>query len=92
LDAHKQEIYSDRENLPENEIKSFNPLKTELNPICRLMALLGPHPILHICRIRVNNRNCNQTNTREDYVKNRETFSVLLSRNHSTCGPPAGIK
>ena len=30
----------------------FNPLNTELNPICHLLALLGAHPILHISRIR----------------------------------------
>jgi hypothetical protein len=32
----------------------FNPLNTELNPICHLLALLGTDPILHISRIRVN--------------------------------------
>jgi len=32
----------------------INPLNTELNPICHLLALLGAHPILHISRIRVN--------------------------------------
>jgi hypothetical protein len=31
----------------------INPLNTELNPICHLLALLGAHPILHISRIRV---------------------------------------
>jgi hypothetical protein len=31
----------------------FNPLNAELYPIWHLMALLGAHPILHICRIRV---------------------------------------
>ena len=29
------------------------PLNAELNPICRLLALLGAHPILHVSRIRV---------------------------------------
>jgi hypothetical protein len=33
---------------------TFNPLNTELNPICRLLALLGAHHILHVSRIRVN--------------------------------------
>ena len=33
---------------------NINPLKTQLNPICHLLALLGTHPILHIGRIRVN--------------------------------------
>jgi len=31
----------------------FNPLNTQLNPICHLLALLGAHHILHISRIRV---------------------------------------
>ena len=31
----------------------FNPLNTELNPICHLLALLGAHHILHVGRIRV---------------------------------------
>jgi len=31
----------------------FNPLNTELNPICHLLALLGVHYFLHISRIRV---------------------------------------
>jgi hypothetical protein len=31
-----------------------NPLNTELNPICHLLALLEAHHILHITRIRVN--------------------------------------
>jgi len=32
---------------------SINPLNTELNPICHMLALLGAHPILHIGRIWV---------------------------------------
>ena len=28
----------------------FNPLNTELNPICHLLALLGAHHILHVSR------------------------------------------
>jgi len=35
-------------------MKNINLLKTELNPICHLLALLGAHPIIHVCRIRVN--------------------------------------
>jgi len=31
----------------------LNPLNTELNPICHLLALLGAHHILHVSRIRV---------------------------------------
>jgi hypothetical protein len=33
--------------------KTLNPLNTELNPICHLLALLA-HPIFHVSRIRVN--------------------------------------
>jgi hypothetical protein len=32
---------------------SINPLNTEFNPICHLLALLGAHHILHVSRIRV---------------------------------------
>ena len=32
----------------------FNPLNSELNSICHLLALLGAHHILHVSRIRVN--------------------------------------
>jgi hypothetical protein len=31
---------------------NINTLKTQLNPICHLLALLA-HPILHVSRIRV---------------------------------------
>jgi hypothetical protein len=33
---------------------NINPLKTQLNSICHLLALLGAHHILHVSRIRVN--------------------------------------
>jgi len=32
---------------------NINPLNTQLNPICHLLALLGAHHILHVSRIRV---------------------------------------
>jgi len=35
-------------------VTRFDPLNTELNPICHLLALLGAHPIFHVSRIRVN--------------------------------------
>jgi hypothetical protein len=35
-------------------VKSLNPLNTELNPICHLLALLGAHHFLHVSMIRVN--------------------------------------
>jgi hypothetical protein len=34
-------------------MQNINPLKTQLNPICHLLALLGVHPILHFSRLRV---------------------------------------
>jgi len=37
-----------------SEYAILNTLKTELNPVCHLLALLGTHPILHVSRIRVN--------------------------------------
>ena len=35
-------------------LRCINPLNAELNPICRLLALLGAHHILHVSRLRVN--------------------------------------
>jgi hypothetical protein len=35
----------------------FKHLKTEINPIFRLLALLGAHPILFVSRIRVKDEN-----------------------------------
>jgi hypothetical protein len=35
-------------------MRNINPLKTQLNPICHLLALLGAHHILHVSGIRVN--------------------------------------
>jgi len=32
----------------------INPLNAELNPICRSLAILGPHTILHVSSIKVN--------------------------------------
>jgi hypothetical protein len=34
-------------------LRMINPLNAKLNPICHFLALLGPHPILHVSRIRV---------------------------------------
>jgi len=35
-------------------MKQLNPLKTKLNPICNLLALLGAHHIFHVSGLRVN--------------------------------------
>ena len=32
----------------------FNPLNSQLNPICHLLALLGAHDIFHVSGLRVN--------------------------------------
>jgi len=34
-------------------VQPFNPLNTELNPICNLLAFLGAHHILYVSRISV---------------------------------------
>jgi hypothetical protein len=31
----------------------YNPLRTQLNPICHFLALLGTHHILHVSSLRV---------------------------------------
>jgi hypothetical protein len=36
---------------------NVNPLNTELNPICHLLALLGAHHILHVIRVKVKSPN-----------------------------------
>jgi hypothetical protein len=33
--------------------RDINPLNTELNPICSLLAFLEAHHILHVSRVRV---------------------------------------
>jgi len=40
-------------NTPVSGDSRLNPLNAELNPICYLLALLGPHHFLHVSRIRV---------------------------------------
>ena len=35
---------------------AVNSLNAKLNPICHLLALLGAHHILHVSRIRVNQK------------------------------------
>ena len=37
---------------------TFNPLNTELNSICHLLALVGARHIVHVSKIRVNPRQC----------------------------------
>jgi hypothetical protein len=42
-----------------NSLHIINRLKTELNLICHLLALVGAHPIFHVSRIRVKRRMVN---------------------------------
>ena len=42
-----------RTNEQRNKQTNINPLNTELNPICHLLALLGAHHIHHISGVRV---------------------------------------
>ena len=46
----------------------LNLLNAELNRICRLLALLGAHHILHVSRIRVNRRQVRAALSRFDYT------------------------
>jgi hypothetical protein len=38
------------------QFNSINHLKTQLNPICHLLALLGARHIHHVSRVRVNQK------------------------------------
>jgi len=58
---------------------AINPINTELNPICHLLALLGAHHILHFSRIRVNNRTLVDWNIHLcDCRKNISWFQYIL--------------
>jgi hypothetical protein len=50
--SHKQHDFGEKRKVERK--MCFNPLNTELNPICHLLVLLGAHLILHVSRIRVN--------------------------------------
>ena len=43
-------------------LKLFNSLNAELNPIRHLLALVGARHIVHVSRIRVNMKCCNNNN------------------------------
>ena len=49
----------------------INHLNAELNPICHLLALLGAHHILHVGRIRVNER--------EDWDECRAVMNAVMN-------------
>jgi hypothetical protein len=58
---------------------SFNPLNTELNPICHLLALLGAHLIFHVSRMRVKDVACTAPllNEEEDKRSNVMVFGSM---------------
>ena len=47
------QISSQLHNLKQDIFVILNPLNSELNPICYLLALLGAHHFLHVSRIRI---------------------------------------
>jgi len=51
--SKKLEVSTDILKIFENPPWEINPLNAELNPICRLLALLEAHRILHVSMIRV---------------------------------------
>jgi len=57
----------------------LNPLNAELNPICYLLALLGPHHFLHGSRIRVKSLTLTQLMS---YIYGAPILYV--SRSHTT--------
>jgi hypothetical protein len=56
---------------------TLNPLNTELNPICHLLALLGAHLIFHISGLRVNEDNNYQIDLQER-IKNANKTCFML--------------
>jgi len=72
---------------------SFNPLNTQLNPICQLLALLGAQHILHVSGVRVKQGSfifslwfVSPTTLREDW-KFKGNMGVLFG----LCVHPAGL-
>ena len=53
VDIKKKRLESTGHVVRMDQERTVNPLNTELNPICHLLALLGAHHILHVNRIRV---------------------------------------
>jgi hypothetical protein len=55
---------------------NINPLKTQLNPICHMVALLGAHHILHVSRIRVNSKYHNLHTSALSTARNMHNINV----------------
>jgi hypothetical protein len=53
LDTKKDDVINGCRELHNEDRRHFNPLNAELNPICRLLALLGAHHIFHVSGLRV---------------------------------------
>jgi type III secretory pathway component EscR len=65
----------------------LNPLNTELNPVCYLLALLGAHPILHVSRIRIkDNEYCKKNFFTKIFIfikKICDKYHVMLKKKHT---------
>jgi hypothetical protein len=61
-------------------INNINPLNNELNPICHLPALFGAHHILHVSRIRVNEKHVSKQSTRTRVVFLHKSKQLALKR------------
>ena len=61
-----------------NSTSGINPLNTELNSICYLLALLGAHHFLHVSGIRVNRRVLVGLQHNQD---NRQSSKKIISTN-----------
>ena len=79
IDLHVKhnETYSFLTCTEEYSNTKFNPLNTELNPICHLLALLGAHHIFHVSRIRVN-----ENPSYGSRIVHAETRTVGLTESH----------
>jgi hypothetical protein len=50
------------------DMANINPLNAELNPVCHVLALLGPHHILHVSGVRVKNKGKDKVITVESWT------------------------
>jgi hypothetical protein len=58
-------------------VYSISSLNAKLNPICHLLELLGPHHILHVSRLRVND-NYNVLRLKKAVIRNERTSTVTI--------------
>jgi len=62
---------------------AIKPLNAELNPICRLLALLGAHLIFHVSGVRVKNNSLvtlygQEVRTSEKSISSKRHKDVIL--------------